>query len=215
MRNALQNLRVILVDDHDMVRLGFRFLIEGAGGEVIAESSAAAGAVELYRQHQPDLLITDVSMPGVDGLTLLERLRAAAPDARVLVLSAHDDDIIPVRALRAGALGYLCKRATPDEFIRAVAAVGHGKRYLDPQLAQAVALAQLSGTGNPIETLTEKELAVFLRLARGHSVNQIAADLCVSPSTVGTHLYHLKQKLNLQNAAEITLAALRYGLIEQ
>jgi two-component system invasion response regulator UvrY len=120
----------------------------------------------------------------------------------------------PVRALRLGASGYLCKRAAPEEFLRAVGQVAGGRRYLDPELAQTVALAQLSGSAQPVETLTEKELAVFLKLAEGRSVNEVAADFCLSPSTVGTHLYHIKQKLNVQNAAELTLVAVRNGLLE-
>jgi two-component system invasion response regulator UvrY len=130
------------------------------------------------------------------------------------MLSAHHDDIVPVRALRLGALGYLCKRASPEEFLRAVGQVAGNRRYLDPELAAAVALGQLSGSTNPLETLSERELAVFIKLAEGRSVNEVAGDFCLSPSTVGTHLYNIKQKLNLQNSAELALVAVRNGLIE-
>ena len=121
---------------------------------------------------------------------------------------------MPVRAMRLGARGYLCKRASPDEFLRAVGEVARDRRYLDPALAQVVALAQLSGSASPVETLTAKELAVFMKLAVGRSVNEVAEDFCLSASTVGTHLYHIKQKLQVNNAAELTLVALRNGLIE-
>jgi two-component system invasion response regulator UvrY len=153
-------------------------------------------------------------MPGIGGLAALKRLLAWDGKAKVLMLSAHNDDIVPVRALRLGARGYLCKRAAPEEFLRAVGQVASDRRYLDPELAQAVALAQLSGSSSPVDTLTEKELAVFMKLAEGRSVNDVAEDFCLSPSTVGTHLYHIKQKLNVQNAAELTLVAVRNGLIE-
>ena len=156
----------------------------------------------------------DVSMPGIGGLAALERLLGVAPKARVLMLSAHEDAIVPVRAMRIGARGYLCKRASPDEFLRAVGEVARDRRYLDPALAQVVALAQLSGSASPVETLTAKELAVFMKLAVGRSVNEVAEDFCLSASTVGTHLYHIKQKLQVNNAAELTLVALRNGLIE-
>jgi len=155
-----------------------------------------------------------VSMPGIGGLAALERLLGVAPKARVLMLSAHEDAIVPVRAMRLGARGYLCKRASPDEFLRAVGEVARDRRYLDPALAQVVALAQLSGSASPVETLTAKELAVFMKLAVGRSVNEVAEDFCLSASTVGTHLYHIKQKLQVNNAAELTLVALRNGLIE-
>lgn len=214
MTNTLQGKRILLADDHAMVRLGFRMLLEGAGASVVAEADNGESAVRMYAECSPDVVVMDVSMPGIGGLAALERLLVWEQKAKVLMLSAHNDDIVPVRALRLGARGYLCKRAAPDEFLRAVAQVASDRRYLDPELAQSVALAQLSGSANPVDTLTEKELAVFLKLAEGRSVNDVAADFCLSPSTVGTHLYHIKQKLNVQNAAELTLVAVRNGLIE-
>ena len=214
MSNELQGLRIVLADDHAVVRLGFRLLLEGVGAEVVAEAERGEGAIRLYAEHSPDVLVMDVSMPGIGGLAALERLLGVAPKARVLMLSAHEDAIVPVRAMRIGARGYLCKRASPDEFLRAVGEVARDRRYLDPALAQVVALAQLSGSASPVETLTAKELAVFMKLAVGRSVNEVAEDFCLSASTVGTHLYHIKQKLQVNNAAELTLVALRNGLIE-
>ena len=214
MNNALQGKRILLADDHAMVRLGFRCLLEGAGATVVGEAENGESAVRLYAETNPDIVVMDVSMPGIGGLAALERLLVWDAKAKVLMLSAHNDDIVPVRALRLGARGYLCKRAAPEEFLLAVGQVASERRYLDPELAQSVALAQLSGSANPVDTLTEKELAVFMKLAEGRSVNDVAEDFCLSPSTVGTHLYHIKQKLNVQNAAELTLVAVRNGLIE-
>ncbi|MBP6189427.1 MAG: response regulator [Azonexus sp.] len=214
MNNPLQGKRILLADDHAMVRLGFRCLLEGAGATVVGEAENGENAVRLYAELNPDVVVMDVSMPGIGGLAALDRLLAWDAKARVLMLSAHNDDIVPVRALRLGARGYLCKRAAPEEFLRAVGQVASDRRYLDPELAQAVALAQLSGSSSPVDALTEKELAVFMKLAEGRSVNDVAEDFCLSPSTVGTHLYHIKQKLNVQNAAELTLVAVRNGLIE-
>ena len=214
MSNELEGLRIVLADDHAVVRLGFRLLLEGVGATVVAEAERGEGAIRLYAEHSPDVLVMDVSMPGIGGLAALERLLGVAPKARVLMLSAHEDAIVPVRAMRIGARGYLCKRASPDEFLRAVGEVARDRRYLDPTLAQVVALAQLSGTASPVESLTAKELAVFMKLALGRSVGEVAEDFCLSASTVGTHLYHIKQKLQVNNAAELTLVALRNGLIE-
>ena len=214
MNSSLKARRIVLADDHAVVRLGFRLLLEGAGAEVVGEAGCGEEAIRRYGETAPDVLVMDVSMPGIGGLAALERLRAAHPEARVLMLSAHNDAVVPVRALRLGARGYLCKRAAPDEFLRAVGRVAADQRYLDPELAQEVALAQLSGAASPVETLTEKELAVFMQLAQGRSVNDVAESFFLSPSTVGTHLYHIKQKLNLQNAAEMALLAMRSGLIE-
>jgi two-component system invasion response regulator UvrY len=214
MNHTLQGRRILLADDHAMVRLGFRCLLEGAGAAVVAEADNGESAIRYYAETAPDVVVMDVSMPGIGGLAALERLLVWDAKAKVLMLSAHHDDIVPVRALRLGARGYLCKRAAPEEFLRAVAQVAGDRRYLDPELAQSVALAQLSGSASPVEALTEKELAVFMKLAEGRSVNDVADDFCLSPSTVGTHLYHIKQKLNVQNAAELTLVAVRNGLIE-
>lgn len=214
MSNELEGLRIVLADDHAVVRLGFRLLLEGVGATVVAEAERGEGAIRLYAEHSPDVLVMDVSMPGIGGLAALERLLGVAPKARVLMLSAHEDAIVPVRAMRIGARGYLCKRASPEEFLRAVGEVARDRRYLDPALAQVVALAQLSGAASPVESLTAKELAVFMKLAIGRSVGEVAEDFCLSASTVGTHLYHIKQKLQVNNAAELTLVALRNGLIE-
>ena len=211
---SLHALRILLADDHAVVRMGFRLLLEGAGAEVVGEAECGEAAVQAFGPLQPDLLLMDVSMPGIGGLGALERLLAHHPGARVLMLSAHDDAQIPARALRAGAGGYLSKRAHPDELLHAVATVARGQRYIDPAIAPALALAQFAGGGDPVAALTEKEFAVFLQLAQGRSVAEIAESHSLSPSTMSTHLYHIKQKLEVSNAAEIALVAVRCGLIE-
>jgi len=211
---SLQGLRLLLADDHAAVRMGFRLLLEGAGATVLAEAESGEEAASLYAGHLPDALVMDVSMPGIGGLGALERIRARHPDARVLMLSAHEDLQIPARALKAGAHGYLSKRARPEELVRAVGEVARGRRYLDAELAPRLALAQFNGGGDPLQQLTDKEFAVFLQLAQGRTVNQVASSHHLSPSTVGTHLYHIKQKLNADNAAELALIAVRSGLIE-
>ena len=211
---SLEGIRVLLADDHATVRMGFRLLLEGAGATVIGEADSGEAAVSAFDRSPPDVLMMDVSMPGIGGLGALERVRAHHPDARVLILSAHDDAQIPTRALRAGATGYLSKRAHPDELLRALTSVARGQRYIDPEIAPALALEQFSGGQDPVSALTEKEFAIFLQLAQGRSVAEIAESHRLSPSTVGTHLYHVKQKLNVSNAAELALIAIRSGLIE-
>lgn len=213
MNTTLNNVKVLLADDHAIVRMGFRLLLEGAGAAQVREADSGESALALYEQAPPDVLVMDISMPGMGGLAALARLLARAPDARVLMLSAYHESIVPMRALKAGALGYLSKRCQPDELVRAVRQVAQGRRYLDPDLAQTVALANLTGDADPASTLTEKEMLVFLQLAQGRSVNAVAQDFHLSPSTVGTHLYHIKQKLNISNASEMTMVALRSGLL--
>lgn len=214
MSASLAGLNILLADDHAIVRMGFRLLLEGAGARVTGEANSGEEALRLYAELSPDVLVMDVSMPGIGGLAALERLCVRHPGARVLMLSAHQDAVIPVRALKAGAIGYLCKRCLPEEFLQAVQQVSRDRRYLDPELAQQVALAQISGTAHPADALTEKEFTVFLQLAQGRSVNQVAQDFHLSASTVGTHLYHIKQKLNASNAAELAVIAMRSGLME-
>ena len=215
MTNTILNkLTILLVDDHAIVRMGFRLLLEGAGATKVIETDSGEMALGCYDKEQPDVVVMDISMPGMGGLAALVRLRARNSAVRVLILSALHDSIIPIRALKAGALGYLSKRCQPEELITAVHQVSRDQHYLDPELAQSVALAQLIGNNDPAEVLTDKELMVFLQLAQGRSVNEVAHDFHLSPSTVGTHLYHIKQKLNVHNAAEMTIIALRNGMIE-
>jgi two-component system invasion response regulator UvrY len=171
--------------------------------------------VKLYAEHQPDVVVMDLSMPGMGGMEAVRRIKAHDPKARILALSAHEDTAHPRRVLEAGALGYLSKRGAPEILLEAVTQIAQGKRYLDAVIAQKLALSQLDGgASNPVEALSEREFEVFLQLAKGLSVAQIAELLSLSPSTVGTHLYNIKQKLNAGNQAELTLIALQWGLIE-
>lgn len=207
-------IRVMLVDDHALVRMGFRMLLADAQVEVPAEAGDGEQACRDYARVQPDVVVMDLSMPGMGGLEAVRRLLAQDPKARILALSAHEDTAHPRRVLRAGALGYLAKRSAPEELATAVRAVARGERYVDPQTAQALATAQLDGGGSPADVLSEREFSVFVQLARGATVIQVAGNLKVSPSTVGTHLYHVKQKLGASNQSELTLVALRWGLIQ-
>jgi two-component system invasion response regulator UvrY len=207
-------IRLMLVDDHVLVRMGFRMLLANAGIEVVAEAGDGEQACQEYPRVKPDVVVMDLSMPGMGGLEAVRRLLAQDPKARVLALSAHEDTAHPSRVLRAGALGYLAKRSAPESLIAAVRAVADGERYVDPHTAQALAMAQIEGEASPADMLSEREFSVFLQLARGATVAQIAETLNLSPSTVGTHLYHVKQKLRVANQSELTLIALRWGLIE-
>jgi len=214
MEDYLQSCTILLADDHALVRRGFALLLQSAGAPSPLEAASGEEALRLYGEQQPDLLIMDVSMPGMGGLSALERLMVWHPQARVLMLSAHIDTITPLRALRLGATGYIAKHCDPDAFLAAARQVLQGKRTLDPTLAPALAMAKLGEGGHPGETLTDREYAVFLQLAQGRSVQQVARDLHLSSSTVGTHLYHIKQKLQIDNGAEMALLAVRCGLIE-
>ncbi|MBC5784752.1 response regulator transcription factor [Ramlibacter sp. USB13] len=207
-------IRVMLVDDHAVVRMGFRMLLETADVQVVAEAETGEEALRGYAEARPEVVVMDLSMPGMGGLEAVRRLLARDPGARILALSALEATAYPQRVFGAGALGYLSKRGAPEALIEAVRAVAAGRRYLDAQVGHRMALAQIEGGANPSDVLTEREFAVFLQLARGLAVAQIADNLKLAPSTVGTHLYNVKQKLHAGNQAELTLVALRWGLIQ-
>ena len=209
-------IRVLLVDDHAVVRTGFRLLLQSlAEVSVVAEAESGEAACQRYLELTPDVVVMDLAMPGMGGLEALRRIRARHPQARVLALSAHDDPMHARRALQEGALGFLSKRSAPEALVEAVTTVASGRRYLDTALAQKLALAEIEGAAKPpIEQLSEREFDVFIRLARGATVQKIAEDLTLSASTVGTHLYNIKQKLQVTNQSELTLLAIRHGLIE-
>lgn len=208
-------IRVMLVDDHAVVRVGFRVLLEMSGEvEVVGEAESGEIAYRDFARIQPDVAIMDLSMPGMGGIETVRRLLARDRGARILVLSAHEDSAHPRRVLKAGALGYLSKRGAPEELLDAVRAVAAGRIYLEAEIARKLALHDLAAPGQSIESLSEREFAVFIKLARGESVQAIAQTLSLSPNTVGTHLYNIKQKLGAGNQAELTLIAVRNGLIE-
>ncbi len=207
-------IRVMLVDDHALVRMGFRMLLADAQVEVVAEADTGEQACADYARVRPDVVVMDLSMPGMGGLEAVRRLLAQDPKARILALSAHEDTAHPRRVLRAGALGYLAKRSAPEALIAAVTAVAANRPYVDAHTAQALAVAEVRGETSPAATLSEREFSVFVQLARGLSVAQIADNLKLSPSTVGTHLFRVKQKLGASNQSELTLVALHWGLIE-
>jgi two-component system invasion response regulator UvrY len=207
-------IRVMLVDDHALVRMGFRMLLADAEVEVVAEADTGEQACADYARVRPDVVVMDLSMPGMGGLEAVRRLLAQDPKARILALSAHEDTAHPRRVLRAGALGYLAKRSAPEALIAAVTAVAANRPYVDAHTAQALAVAEVRGETSPADALSEREFSVFVQLARGLSVAQIADNLKLSPSTVGTHLFHVKRKLGASNQSELTLVALHWGLIE-
>jgi len=208
-------INVMLVDDHAVVRMGFKMLLESDTDiKVVAEAESGETAVKMYMEHKPDVVVMDITMPGIGGLEATDRIIAKDGSARILVLSAHEDSVHPKRVLNAGAMGYLTKRSAAEELIKAIRTVAGRKMYLEASIAQQMAIQQLNGEKNPVDVLSDREFEVFMALAKGATTNQIAETLSLSPRTVGTHLYNIKQKLNAGNSAEIALIAMRSGLID-
>lgn len=211
----MAKIRVVLTDDHAVVRMGFRLLLQGTHDiEVVGEAESGEEAVKRFVELKPDVLVMDLSMPGMGGLEAVTRVLAKDGDARILILSAHEDTIHPKRVLKAGAVGYLSKRSAAEELIQAIRQVASGKMYMEAAIAQQMAVEQISGDKSPVDVLSAREFEVFLALAKGQSVNDIAAVLHLSPRTVGTHLYNIKQKLGASNQAELAIMAVRAGLLE-
>ena len=211
----MSKINILLVDDHSVVRMGFKMLIENESDmAVTCEAESGELGITSFKEHKPNVVIMDITMPGMGGLDAIERIIAFDKKAKILVLSAHEDSVHPKRALSAGALGYLTKRSAAEELIKAIRSVSSGTKYLEPMIAQQMAITQLSGENNPVEILSDREFEVFMDLAKGKSTNEIADTMCLSPRTVGTHLYNIKQKLNANNSAEIALIAIRCGLLE-
>jgi two-component system invasion response regulator UvrY len=195
--------------------MGFKMLIEAEDDiTVIGEAESGEVAIKLFQELKPDIIVMDITMPGIGGIEAIDRIMAKDKNTKILVLSAHEDSVHPKRVLNAGAMGYLTKRSAAEELIKAIKSIHQGKRYLEPNIAQQMAITQLSGETNPVEILSDREFEVFIALAKGKSTNEIADTLCLSPRTVGTHLYNIKQKLNANNSAEIALIAIRCGLID-
>ncbi|HBL30108.1 MAG TPA: DNA-binding response regulator [Acidobacteria bacterium] len=201
---------IVLVDDHALVRRGLAALLETEGRfAVIAEAGDGEAALAALAKHQPDAVILDLSMPRLDGLETLRRLRRAGSRARVLVLSMYDDEQFVARALGLGAQGYLLKDAMDDELFEALDAILRGKRYLSRSL-DAARIASLEGERS---TLTEREREVLQLIAAGHTTHEVARILSISPHTATRHRANLMQKLDAHNQVELVRAAVVHGLI--
>jgi two-component system response regulator NreC len=212
-------LRVLLADDHGIVRRGLRSLIEEAGLSVVAEASDGLEALRLTEEHQPDLLVLDIGMPKLSGIEVAARSQKLDRPPRVVILSMHSDESYIIRALAAGARAYLLKDATDEDLLPALRAVAAGKPFFSPAVTSVlvedyVRTLQKRGLTDSYDLLTDREKEVLHLLAEGKSNKEVATLLDVGLSTVETHRANLMQKLNLHGTAEIVLYAVRKRLIE-
>ena len=204
-------IKVLLVDDHPVVRAGFHRLLEADGVvKVIAEADSGEEACRCYDIERPDVVVLDLSMPGMGGLGTARRLLAKDSEARILVFSIHDNETMLSRALQAGVSGYLTKQSAPSVLLEAVRAVSLGKMYIDPDL---VGRALGKRHGGLLDRLTPREFEVFSLLAEGHNINSIAQTLSISPKTAGVHQTRIMHKLEVKNAVQLVRLALRQGII--
>lgn len=211
------SIRVLVVDDHAVVRSGLRRVLDAAEGiETVGEAPSAERAVFEALEHKPDVILLDVTMPGKSGIEGMPALFQAAPEAKVLVLSMHDDPRYVRAAFEAGASGYVLKEAADTEVVDAVRAVAAGERYLHPALgARLVAAEAEERKRAQADPLSEREREVLQLLALGHTNQEIATKLYISVRTAETHRAHIMQKLGLTSRAELVRYALDQGLIER
>lgn len=211
-------MRVLLADDHGIVRRGLRGLLEEAGHSVVGEAADGMEAVRLCEEHRPELLIVDIGMPKLSGIEVAARAQKLDRPPAVIILSMHGDESYIIRALAAGARAYLLKAATDEDLLPAVRAVAAGKPFFSPAVTGVlvedyVRTLQKRGLTDSYHLLTDREKEVLHLLAEGRSNKEVAALLDVGVSTVETHRANLMQKLNLHNTAEIVLYAVRKGII--
>jgi two-component system, NarL family, invasion response regulator UvrY len=209
-------IKVLLVDDHELVRIGIKRLLQDVRNiSVVGEASTGEEAVILAKKLVPDVVIMDVHMPGIGGLEATRKMIRSNPDIKILALTIYEDEPYPSRLLQAGASGYITKGCDPDEMIRAIFMIHTGQRYISPGIAQQIAIKRYSkGEQSPTDNLSERELQIMLMITQGQKVQDISKKLCLSPKTVNSYRYRIFDKLGIHSDVELTLLAMRLGMIE-
>ena len=208
---------VFLVDDHELVRTGIRRILEDVRGlRVVGEAVSGEQAVQWCRDNQSDVILMDMNMPGIGGLEATKKILRFNPDTKIIVLTVQTETPFPLKVMQAGASGYLTKCSAPDEMIQEIRAVNAGQRYISPEIAQQIALSQVttSTTENPFKTLSDREMQITMMITKGNKVQDIAESLNLSPKTVNSYRYRLFEKLNINGDVELTRMAIRYGILD-
>jgi len=210
-------IKVLLADDHTIVRTGLRRIVEESGDMVVvAEAANGREAIQQAHGTMVDVVVIDISMPGMDGLEVISQLHSYYPNMPILTLTMHEEEQYVVRAIGAGAMGYITKRSAPEQLVKAIRKVHAGGRYLSEEAAESLALRAFSGARgcSPLDSLSNREVQVLRSLALGQTPREIAEGYSISVKTVDTYRYRLLQKLNLRNNAELTRFAIQNRLVE-
>jgi len=204
-----------VVDDHDLVRTGItRMLADIDGLQVVGEADSGESALKLARELKPDVVLMDVKMPGIGGLEATRKLLRSHPDIKVVAVTVCEEDPFPTRLMQAGAAGYLTKGAGLDEMVQAIRMAFAGQRYISPQIAQQLALKSFQPQGSPFDALSEREIQIALMIVGCQKVQIISDKLCLSPKTVNTYRYRIFEKLSVTSDVELTLLAVRHGMVD-
>lgn len=208
-------IKILIADDHAIVRKGLRNIVDDDGQmQVVGEAKSGAELLNLVREISADVVILDISMPGRNGLETLKDIKRERPSLPVIILSIHPEDQYAVRALKAGAAGYMTKESAPEELVEAIKKACRGGRYISPQVAELLAeYVETNVTGEAHKSLSDREFEVFLMLASGKTVSQIAVDLNLSVKTVSTYRTRILEKMRMETNAELTRYALDYKLL--
>lgn len=211
-------IKILVVDDHDLVRMGFvRMLADVEGFEVIGEASSGEEAMDIARTQCPDVILMDVKMPGIGGVSATKKILERNERIKVVAVTSLDDELFSTRMFQAGAAGYVTKGAEFEEVLKAINTVLNGKKYMPDAMAREMALKSLgvrSTDISPFELLSEREMETVMLTCQGKKAQEIADVLCVSPKTVNSYRYRIFEKLGINSDVELTLLALRHGIID-
>ncbi len=205
-------MKLLIVDDHPVVRSGLRRLLAAEPQLEIAEAANGQEAVSAARESRPDLVILDLNLPGISGLQVLDRVKIESTKTRILVISMHDNPAYVARVLQAGAHGYISKSAPAEEVLEAVRLVAAGRTYIERETAEKLALCSLRGVSDPLTQLSSRDIEILRFLAGGSSLTEIAYAIGVSYKTVANHCTQLKAKLAARRTADLIHIAISYGL---
>lgn len=207
---------VVVVDDHDLIRVGIcRLLTDVPDITVVGQAGSGEEAISLVKDLSPDIVFMDIRMPGIGGLEATRRILARQPETKVIVVSAFNDDVYPATLLKAGAYGYITKNADTEEIKTAVQTILANKIYVSPQLAQMLVVSGMANSEkSPLSELSQRELQIAELITSGKRANDVAETLSISLKTINTYKYRIYEKLGVTNDVELTLAAVKYGLVD-
>jgi two-component system invasion response regulator UvrY len=214
---VIKLIKVFVVDDQNLIRTGIKKLLGDVPGiKVVGEAADGETAIKSLKELEPDVVLMDIKMPGMNGLEATKKILRTHSDLKIIALTICDDDLFPSRLLQAGAYGYLTKGASVPEMVKAIRSVHAGQRYISPEIASQLALKHITDRGEtPFDLLSERELQVSLMIVNGHKVQEISDKLCLSPKTVNSYRYRIFEKLNIKSDVELTHLAYRHNILEQ
>lgn len=210
-------IKVVIIDDEELIRAGISAILSNTDGmQVIGQGASGEEAIQLCRSLNPDIILLDVKMPGIGGYGAIRTLSKMNAESKILVLTAHQNDMLPVRLLQAGAKGYITKAASKAEMVRAIRVIHQGQHFISPEIASMIAMSQVeqAGQSNVFELLSERELQVCIKIVSGTKPQEIANEFHLSAKTINSYRYRIFDKLNINSDVELTHLAMKHKLID-